>query len=263
MFTKEEPRVSVKTPKLDEQQVHFYKENGYLLYHHPVLSEDKLQRLEAIFNELVEKNPQMRTDAFDKPHFEEERLLEFLMDDDVLDLVEPLIGPNIGLFSSHFISKEPGKGRRTPWHEDSKYWANQNQFDRYDGIVTVWLALDRTDRENGCMKVIPGSHHTPDSAYREVDENSNLFGTEIDEIDDSKAVYFELERNECSLHDGRLVHGADPNTSSRRRCGYTMRYFDQSMKCLDPVTPHYYWHCRGVNVAGNPVQNPDAPGAKG
>jgi hypothetical protein len=36
-----------------------------------------------------------------------------------LDLVEPIIGLNIGLWSSHIICKEPVIGKQTPWHEDS------------------------------------------------------------------------------------------------------------------------------------------------
>ena len=51
-------------------------------------------------------------------------------------------------------------------------------------------------------------------------------------MDEDKAVYFELERGQSSLHDGRIIHGAKPNTSSVRRTGYTMRYFPASVKVL-------------------------------
>jgi ectoine hydroxylase-related dioxygenase (phytanoyl-CoA dioxygenase family) len=179
------------------------------------------------------------------------------MADEALDLVEPLIGPNIGLWSSHFIAKEPHVGRATPWHEDSAYWAGR--FDRLDKIVTIWLALDRTDRENGCMRVIPGTHDNGFSEYQAVDKQTNTFDREIrpEAIDDSKAVYFELEPNECSLHDGRIIHGAEANTSPRRRAGYTMRYFSLDMK-FNTDHPgnktHKIWLCRGENVANNPLE---------
>ena len=240
----------------EETPVDFYKKNGYYLWNKPVFSPDKFQQLQAIFNEMVTSNPGVRTDTFDTPHFKDERLLEFLTDDAVLDLVEPFIGPHIGLWSSHFISKEPGIGRRTPWHTDADYW--QGRFDRYDQIITVWLALDKVDKENGCMKVIPGTHLGEDHTYTAVDQDSNLFSSELilGPVVEASAVCFELAPNTCSLHDARIVHGADPNTSNRRRCGYTMRYFSQTMRLIPENNQgHHLWHCRGKNIANNPVVN--------
>ena len=242
--------------RLTDSDVRFYRENGYLLYRRPLYSEVKFSRLKTIFEELLENRGERRGDELHVPHFEDERLLELLLDDEVLDLVEPLIGPDIGLFSSHFISKEPFTGRPTPWHEDSAYW--NGRFDRYDQIVTIWLALDRTDAENGAMKVIPGSHSGGFSEYVPVDEQAHTFPEAIREgaFDPEEAVVFELEPNECSLHDGRIIHGADANRSARRRAGYTMRYFSQTMRFIPENNPgHVIWHARGRNVAGNPVKN--------
>jgi len=248
--------MSVSASRLSPSDVDFYRENGYLLYREPVLSSQKFDRLKAIFEELLEGKGDKRGDELDVPHFRDDRLLEFLLDDQVLDLVEPLIGPDIGLFSSHFISKEPFTGRQTPWHEDSSYW--NGRFDRYDQIVTVWLALDATDAENGAMKVIPGTHTDGFSEYELVDQTDNTFPDAIKagSFDESQAVVFELKPNQCSLHDSRVIHGADANKSPRRRAGYTMRYFSQSMKFIPENNPgHKLWHARGNNVAGNPVVN--------
>lgn len=241
--------------RLTQQDAAFYQTNGYYLFKQPVFSGERFARLKGIFEEMLNSAEGIRSDEFDTPHFREPRLFEFLMSDDVLDLVEPLIGPNIGLWSSHFISKEPFTGRATPWHEDSAYW--NGRFDRLDQIVTVWLAIDDSDSENGCMRVIPGTHHNGFSEYESVDGTTNTFSSQIksDQVDESKAVYFELKSNECSLHDGRIIHGARANTSPRRRCGYTMRYFSQSMVLnRERNQTHKIWHCRGENVAGNPVE---------
>ena len=68
------------------------------------------------------RQAEKRGDEFDTPHFEDRRLLDFLLAPQVLDLVECIVGPDILLWSSHFISKDPLIGRATPWHEDSAYW---------------------------------------------------------------------------------------------------------------------------------------------
>jgi ectoine hydroxylase-related dioxygenase (phytanoyl-CoA dioxygenase family) len=161
-------------------------------------------------------------------------------------------GPDIALWSSHFISKDPRVGRATPWHEDSAYW--NGRFSSYDHIVTVWLALGPSNRENGCMRVIPGSHRGGGfSDYVPTDMTVQTFHAEIPEVDESKAVDFELDRGQCSLHDARIIHGAKPNTSDIRRTGYTMRYFPASVKML-PIEPNAGWKiwlARGQDSAGN------------
>lgn len=79
--------------------------------------------------------------------------------------------------------------------------------------------------------------------------------TQIKSVDESKAVYFELQRGECSLHDSRIIHGAEANTSAFRRCGYTMRYFSADTKVLDQ---REIWLCRGKDLVGNIYQNVQA-----
>ncbi|HZG88144.1 phytanoyl-CoA dioxygenase family protein [Paenibacillus sp.] len=239
---------------LTPQEIEHYRTQGYVLYHKQLFSEDKLNRLTGIFEEHLEAKGSKLSDELDTPHFRDERLLEFLLSEEALDLVEGVIGPDILLWSSHFICKDPFKGRMTPWHEDSAYW--NGRFDRYDNIVTIWLALDRSTKENGCMRVIPGTHVNGFSEYEAVDKTFNTFHAKVKHIEEEKAVYFELERGECSLHDSRIIHGAAANTSPHRRCGYTMRYISADTKVNPEKNPGWrFWLARGRNLAGNPCEN--------
>jgi len=248
--------VVVCTKSLKTEQVNFYKENGYLLANKPMFSEAKFRKLYQIFEELLAKRGNSQGNELDVPHFEEERLFEFLMADEVLDVVEDLIGPNIGLWSSHFICKEPQKGKRTPWHEDSAYW--EGRFDRYDDIVTVWLAIDESDLSNGCMGVLPGTHRNGFSDYIDMKTDDKIFNIEIqeDKINTDDVVWFELAQNTYSLHDSRIIHGANANKSQLRRTGYTMRYFNTDL-CMTRDHPHnkthLIYHCRGENKGNNPL----------
>lgn len=238
---------------LSPAQVAQYQRDGYTLFREPVFAPEKFARLQAIFEENLARYGE---DDLDRMHQRDERLLEFLLADEVLDLVEPVVGPNIGLWSSHFISKPPFTGKATPWHEDSSYW--NGRISTMEGICTVWLALDKVDAQNGAMKVIPGTHNNGFSEYEQVEKSGNIFGSQVkpELVDESRAVTFELEENQCSLHEARIIHGADANTSPRRRAGYTMRYFPTTSKISRERNSNArFWLCRGQDLAGNPFEN--------
>jgi ectoine hydroxylase-related dioxygenase (phytanoyl-CoA dioxygenase family) len=195
----------------------------------------------------------------DVPNFTDPLLMEWLLADEVLDLVEPLIGPDIALFSSHFICKPKGNGKRVPWHEDSAYW---NTMLSPMEVVTIWLAIDPSTPVNGCMYVIPRTHNTGRkgfSDYDPVDLTTNVFPTEVTRTqrNDALAVPCVLEPGQCSLHDGRLMHGSPPNTSAIRRCGYTMRYIPTTVKLDTAATTwHQLYLARGRDHAGNQYGDP-------
>lgn len=242
---------------LSPQDVAAYADRGYLLHKQQLFSPEKQRRLTTIFEEHLADKGKKLSDELDTPHFRDERLLDFLLSDEALDLVEPILGPNIALWSSHFICKDPLVGRATPWHEDSSYW--NKRVSGFEQIVTVWLAIDRSNKENGCMRVIPGTHRNGFSEYESADATVNTFDTQIKGVDESQAVYFELEPGECSLHDSRIIHGATANTSPTRRCGYTMRYFSTNIQVLQDTDhkgePFKIWLARGRDLAGNKYVN--------
>ena len=112
--------------RLTPEQVAHYACDGYTLFHQPVFAPEKFARLKEIFEENLARYGE---DDLDIMHCRDARLLEFLLADEVLDLIEPLVGPNIGLWSSHFISKPAATGKATPWHEDSSLLGRQNYHD--------------------------------------------------------------------------------------------------------------------------------------
>jgi hypothetical protein len=241
-------------PRLTPAQVESYRQNGYLIYQEPVLPQEKFNALKAHFEHLLAALPSgERPEGMDVPHFLHPELLKWALDDAILDLLEPITGPDIALFSTHFICKPKGNGKRVPWHEDSAYW--RTQMDPME-VVTVWLALDPSRKENGCMMVIPETHRVGQkgfSDYSGVDPAKNVFANEIVEAhrDDSKRVYIELEPNQCSFHDARIQHGSEANTSTLRRCGWTLRFTSAAVKFHDFKGAHVVYLARGRDRAGN------------
>jgi chlorinating enzyme len=190
------------------------------------------------------------------------RLLDFLLSDTMLDLVQPLVGPDIAVWSSHMISKPARTGKATPWHTDAAYW--EGRVSTMAGICTVWLALDEVTAENGCMQVIPGTHLSEEAAdlgnYEPVDTGGNIFANQVRPglINTAVAVELLLRPNQCSIHDARIVHGASPNTSGKRRAGYAMRYLPTTTKVISGHHlnhNHKLWLARGRDWAGNRYEN--------
>lgn len=244
--------------RLDQSQLDQYMDEGYLIYPDKVFSDEKFDRLKVHFDAKLAALPAgERPEGMDVPHFTDPALFEWLFADEVLDLVEPILGPDIALFASHFICKPKGDGRKVPWHEDSFYW--KGMIDPME-VVTVWLAIDPSTEANGCMFVKPRTHRAAQkgfSRYEAVDADQNVFATEI--VDSDRDPYEEvpviLDPNHASLHDGRLMHGSAANTSSLRRCGYTMRYVSTGT-VLSPKFReiHHFYLARGKDL-GNQPQN--------
>lgn len=248
-------------PRLNADEVAQYRNDGYFIFNKPVLPVDRFQSLKNCFEGILANLPaDERPEAMDVPHFMHPELLNYAFDENILALVEPIIGPDIALFSTHFICKPKGNGKRVPWHEDSAYWKGQVEPME---VATVWLAIDPSTKVNGCMKVIPRTHVEGQkgfSDYDAVDMTTSVFGTEIkkEQRDDDRQVYIELQANECSLHDSRIMHGSEPNTSSIRRCGWTMRFASTACKFNEErfAGAHQVYLAKGRDLGGNRYADP-------
>jgi ectoine hydroxylase-related dioxygenase (phytanoyl-CoA dioxygenase family) len=253
-------KTSTQLTRLSPQEIEHYNREGYAIPAGKVFRDQKFLDLANHFDTKLAALPEgERPEAMDVPHFTDPKLNEWALAPEVIDLVEPLIGPDIILFSTHFICKPGTDGRRVPWHEDSAYW--RRMLDPIE-VATVWLAIDPSTTANGCMNVIPRTHATGQkgfSDYEDVDATTNVFGQEIipSHRKDELAVPIELQPNHCSLHDGRLQHSSQANTSGIRRCGYTMRFMPATTR-LSPNfhDRHVMYLARGRNVLDQPLADP-------
>jgi hypothetical protein len=174
----------------------------------------------------------------------------------IVAVVRDLLGEDVVGWGSHYFCKLPHDGKSVPWHQDASYWPLSPSK-----TVTVWLAIDDADRENACMRVIPGSHHFGHLTYRMTEaadqtvlnqevENAARYGQPVD---------MELKTGEISVHADLLLHGSGANESDRRRCGLTLRY------CAADVRAYDGWNAKGVLVSGRDLSghwaNPPRPHA--
>ena len=154
---------------------------------------------------------------------------------EILDMVAQLIGEDVALWNCSFFAKPAKIGTKTPWHQDGEYWPIEPL-----ATCTVWIAIDESTPENGCLRVIPGSHRGQQLAkHSENNADGLALNLELDssEFDESDAEDIILEPGQVSLHDVYLFHGSEANHSDRSRRGMTLRYMPtSSVYCHDQST---------------------------
>lgn len=219
---------------LSQQDRERYAQDGYVIPSAFRLPEHECAQLRTGLDAVLRDNPQVPPDRLvnahlvAKPPYGLKGFTGFhalARDARILDMVEQVLGPDLILWLTHMFCKPAGSGREVPWHQDGQYWSI-----RPHATCTVWVALDRVDRDNGAMRVISGSHKL--GGFRHAhDPSPRLTLNQVIEpgqFDEREARYIELEPGQVSLHDVDILHGSAPNSSGRRRAGLALRYMPAS-----------------------------------
>jgi hypothetical protein len=135
-------------------------------------------------------------------------------------LIAGLIGPRIDCFLSQFIFKNPGAWGQ-PWHQDSFYFP----FEPPRPIVGAWLAVTEATLDNGCLHVLPGSHHEPVRRH-EADRRpgANYGYVEIVDHDVSGSEPVLMSPGDLLLFDSHLMHRSTDNDSPGIRAAMVYHY---------------------------------------
>lgn len=222
---------------LTDEQKAFYREHGYLKYDKPVLSDEEIAALRQRSEDIVygrlnhipprfiqlESKFRGNTDPNVDPLDTVRKMTQLCYFDDlfatvpkksaIVDVVEDLIGPNIKLYTDQLMMKPRFNGTVTDWHQDSVAWPHFAPQEH----VSCWLALDDATVDNGCMTVVPGSHHWGPIArqYQDAFLSNPLV---------SEPVPVEIKAGYCMFHHGLNFHRTGANTTASRRRGMAMHF---------------------------------------
>ncbi|MDP6447418.1 MAG: phytanoyl-CoA dioxygenase family protein [Pirellulaceae bacterium] len=216
---------------LTPEQVEFFEEHGYLTGL-DVHDADATARVARDFDDLESREGKDHCQVgLHGRHIDQQFIWRLAIEPIILDAIEALMGSDIMVLSTHFFCKYPSTSqsaeRYVAWHQDITYWGLDPPY-----ALTAWYAVDDSDIENGCMRVLPATHRSGVVEHGTSSEPGNLLSInqEILDVDDSTAVDLVLRAGQMSIHHGHLVHGSNSNRSNRRRCGLTIRYCPPSVK---------------------------------
>ena len=149
-------------------------------------------------------------------------------------------------FSSGYVISKPPGGPALFWHQD--WWGWQHPISREDRIAQVALFLYMTDttRQNGCLRLVPGTHRrrhplhdlvdAHDPALAEVkNPDDDAFASHPDELD------VPVKAGDVVVVDARLIHGAHPNRSDRERTNIAL-WWHPDYEALPASLRARIWH---------------------
>jgi non-heme Fe2+,alpha-ketoglutarate-dependent halogenase len=201
-------------------------ERDGVVYPIRVLSPEKISRYLACFSEIEDLlgRPIKR---MGNPALHFSWAYRLATEPTVLDAVEEILGSDLLISGTLIFCKYPHDPAFVAWHQDTFY----SNLDLTPS-VSAWIALLDSTPENGCMRVVPGSHLQGTLLHQETRAPDNLLrrGEEIQvEVNEADAIDLVLSAGEMSLHHHAIIHGSRPYRSDTKRLGFIVRF----------VTPEY------------------------
>jgi hypothetical protein len=213
---------------LTRAEIERYRDEGYLALP-GLIPPARLARYVASFEEVVERSRALEAngggyhlapDAEGRPQpgllhkvqgvcVVEPWVLELAREPELLDRVQSLLGPDVDVFGTKFFPMSTRGATSTGWHQDNHYFGTQSER-----VVSCALYLHATDRENGCLRVAPGSHRAGELAAHARGSGQMAHG-DWTEVEEERAVDLACPPGTAVLFSANLLHGARANASGR------------------------------------------------
>ena len=214
---------------LTEEQISFYRDNGYLVVE-DVFAPEELAELNRVTDEFIEQSKRVGSsnEVFDvapdhaaeaprvrrvkDPHVRHPVYAAAMRNENLIAILEGLIGPGVRFDHSKLNIKPVSGGAAVEWHQDWAFYPHTN-----DDILAVGVLLEDCFEENGPLQVIPGSHKGP--VYNH--HSNGVFVGACDPGDlgeqTGQAVALTGRAGSCTFHHVRALHASSENRGTRER----------------------------------------------
>uniref|UniRef100_A0A3B1JPN5 Phytanoyl-CoA dioxygenase, peroxisomal n=1 Tax=Astyanax mexicanus TaxID=7994 RepID=A0A3B1JPN5_ASTMX len=236
----------------------FYEENGFLLIKN-LVSEEDIDRFRAEFEHVCKGDVKipgmvvMRDVAIAKSEFvRDQKAVSKLQDfqDDaelfrycslpqILKYVECFTGPNIMAMHTMLINKPPDAGKHTPKYENYLHKDRDLHYFPFrpvDHIVCAWTAMEKVNRQNGCLVVLPGSHKgtLQEHDYPEWEGGVNKMYHGVRNYDPNHPrMHVEMEKGDTLFFHPLLIHGSGMNQTQGFRKAISCHYASADCYYID------------------------------
>lgn len=246
---------TVGGPLLSREQRDFYEKNGFLVIRKLVPTERLAKyrsRFEKICNGEV-KVPNMtvmkdvaiaKSQGDNKGERVITKIQDFAYDDDLFDYcalpevtryVQDIIGSNCMAIHTMLINKPPDPGTKTsrhPMHQDLHYFPMRPA----NRIVCAWTAMERVNRDNGCLVVVPGTHKGTllEHEYPDWKGGVNKMYHGIKGASaDMQREWLEMEEGDTVFFHPILYHGSGTNITKGFRKAISCHYAASECEYID------------------------------
>ena len=233
-----------------QQQRDFFAEQGYLVLHDLLNTDEiaasrrEIDRLHQFAADLASgEDPQLR--YFQREPFAKDQDREGLpvlrkientrafsdffsqlaAHPQLVATVQNLLGEDLLLFRSTLMLKPAFHGSAHALHQDSAYWPMEPP-----SLATVSIALNDATAQNGCIKVIPGSHHWGLQEWGHIAQAQDQPLSDRQDIDLSGQIDVELKAGSAVLFHSLMVHGSGPNQTAHSRNTALYAYFSPHVR---------------------------------
>ena len=143
---------------------------------------------------------------------------QWMENEKIRPILKQVLGEKVAISIAHhnsIMTKMPHTSTQTSWHQDFRYW----HFDT-DNLVSIWLALDNENAENGVLEFIPKSHNMlfTENQFDEkeyfsetLEENKSIIKTKVSH---------NLQKGDVVLFHCKLLHRANKNASSKAKISF-------------------------------------------
>ncbi|GGG60761.1 phytanoyl-CoA dioxygenase family protein [Paenibacillus radicis (ex Gao et al. 2016)] len=230
--------VSPTTP-LTEEQIEFFKENGYFLFKKG-MSSDLIDAFNGHIYDIRNQNPIPEWAACDEakkyslrlfnPHKHDSFSRQLMKNTIVRGALAQLMGKEAVCVQSMYFYKEPGSPGQAS-HQDYYYIKNDPMT-----MIAAWTAMeDSIDIETGCLWVMPGTHKLgllPHGAVKDIEEHEH-WTEETEGVDTSRQIPVEMEKGDILFFSELLIHSSKKNRSKDRwRRSYVCHYIREDSNVL-------------------------------
>ena len=207
---------------LSLEQINQYKEDGYIA---PidVLTKNEADEVKKEIEYIEKKWPnEIEGLGRNYVHLISPVLDKVSHNSKILDAVESIIGKDILVCGTTLFIKNPDKKGFVSFHQDAKYIGLEPH-----NWVTGWLAVTDSNEENGCMRMLKGSHKKDLKFHDQKFDENNLLtrGQTIENVPINETTPVILKAGQLSLHHPTIIHGSGLNKSKERRIGFAIQSY--------------------------------------